>query len=96
MNQFVQFCKKHQLILIATIVGLIAASIYYFSGKSGLENSTRQLTSTDQSVEKVEIKEAAGGQKTAEIKCQNGESYEVYYPPGETDYRSIAASKCGE
>ncbi|MCC7432997.1 hypothetical protein IT412_05755 [Candidatus Peregrinibacteria bacterium] len=91
----VKFCKQHQIVLLATIIGLIAASIYYFSGKSSLDNSTRQLT-TDQSVEKVDIKESGNGQKTAEIKCQNGESYEVYYPPGETDYRSIAASKCSE
>jgi cell division protein YceG involved in septum cleavage len=90
-----QFFKKNLVIIIAIVVGLIAASIYYFSGQSSLQENTREL-SVQESISTVEVKEGSSGQKTVQIKCKDGSDYEVYYPPGSTDYSSISSSKCLE
>lgn len=82
------------VLIIATVVALLALAWYVLSGRSGLELKSRELKNADKNVEQINVKEEAQGQKTMEVKCKDGSSYDVYYPPGETNYDALAASKC--
>ena len=88
--------KKVELIVsvVAVLTGIIAVAIFYFSGQGDFELQKRQLENADSSVEKIYLETKEQGQKELQIKCKDGTSYDIYLPPGETNYDALAASKC--
>jgi hypothetical protein len=86
--------RKNLILVLAVLIALIAAAVYVFSGQSSLDLNTRELKNSDKNIEQVSVKQEDLGQKTLEVKCQDGSSYEVYLPPGETSYDALSASKC--
>jgi hypothetical protein len=86
--------REKIVLIVAVLVALAAVAWYLFSGRSNLDLKTRELQNSDPSVEQISVKEETQGQKTMEVKCKDGTDYDVYYPPGETNYDALAASKC--
>lgn len=86
--------REQKVLAFAVLIALIAAAYYFFSGHSNLDQNSRALTSSDSAVENISEQGGPDGQKTLEIKCKDGSSYDIYYPPGETNYDALAASKC--
>lgn len=81
--------KKYLPLFIAGGVALLAAIIYLTSGRGSLDNNMRELEKNS-TVEHVETKE-----NTVVVKCKNGESYEIVYKNGQTDYSGLVYDKCG-
>lgn len=89
--------KRDQIILIAALIlGLLAVIYYLLSGRGSFDQNFRDLQNSDAKVQAVSSTEGQNGEKEVEIKCKDGSSYDIYYPPGEKDYSSVAAGKCKE
>ncbi len=88
--------RQRLIILIAALAGLLVVGYYIWSGQAGLQKSSRDLQNSDKNIEQITVKEQQEGQKDVEVKCKDGSSYDIYYPPGETNYDSLAAGKCQE
>lgn len=87
--------KRDQIVLIgALIVALIVVILYYLSGQKSYDQNTRDLKNSDPKVQEITTTEGQIGEKDMQVKCKDGSSYDVYYPPGEKDYSSLSASKC--
>jgi len=82
------------VLIVAVILAAAAVIFYLLSGQSSLDANTRALKNSDQNVAQVSINNESQGQKNIEVKCQDGSSYDVYIPPGQTNYDALAASKC--
>ncbi len=82
--------KKYLPLFIALGIALIAAIYYFGSGHSSLDNNIRDLEKSS-TVENVQTKD----DNTIIVNCKNGESYEIYYPPGQTSYDNLVYDKCG-
>lgn len=89
-----QLTKEQQVFLIALIVAAIATIYYFMSGRGSYDQNIRELQSSDPQVQTITEKTGPEGQKDLEVKCEDGSSYEIYYPPGEGNYDSLSASKC--
>ena len=91
------FQKIKQLlpVIIAISIAVIVTAIYILSGKGNQDLNTRILEA-NQKVEKVETTTGNNGDKTTNVKCTNGSSYGVYYPPDSTDFSANAKVKCEE
>lgn len=85
---------KHPIKILAILLGIVAITLYIYSGRSSLDQNTRVLQNSDEKVESVNEFVSDTGEKTLLVECRDGSSYEVYYPAGETDYDAIAAGKC--
>lgn len=85
---------KYLPLFIAVDIAIIVLIIYIVSGQGNLNTTTRNLQNNDPKVESVEVRDGQKGEKNASIKCKDGSTYEIYYPPGETNYDAIGASKC--
>lgn len=85
---------KHSTKILAILLGIVAVAVYIYTGRSSLDQNTRELQSSDKKVESVNESVSETGDKTLLVECRDGSSYEVYYPPGETDYEAVAAGKC--
>lgn len=81
--------KKYLPLFIAGGIALLAAILYLTSGRGSLDNNTRELEKSS-TVEQVEVKE-----NTVVVKCKNGESYEIVYKNGQTDFNGLVYDKCG-
>jgi len=79
---------------IALFIALAVLAYYFFSGQGAANISTRQLQNSDPKVESVQIQDQSAGTKNASIKCKDGSTYDIYYPPGETNFDAVASSKC--
>ncbi len=86
--------QQQRVFLIAAILGLLALIFYLFSGRGSLDQNTRELRNSDPQVQDIISQDGPNGEKDFQVKCQDGSSYDVYYPPGENDYASLSASKC--
>lgn len=86
--------KKYAPFAIAFLVALTVLIYYIFSGQGSSDVSIRNLQNSDPKVESVQITDESAGQKNASIKCKDGSTYDIYYPPGETNFAAVAASKC--
>lgn len=80
--------------MVALLIATIALIYYIVSGQGSFNVSTRNLQNSDPKVESVQITDESSGQKNAAVKCKDGTSYDIYYPPGETNYDAVSASKC--
>lgn len=83
--------KKYIPLFVAAGAALIGAIWYIGTGRGSLDNNLRDLEKTS-TVQKVETK----ADNTVVITCKNGESYEIVYKPGQTDYQNLVYDKCGE
>jgi len=86
--------KQYAPFAIAFLVALIVLIYYIFSGQGSANVSIRTLQNNDPKVESVQITDQPAGTKNASIKCKDGSTYDVYYPPGETNFDAVSASKC--
>jgi hypothetical protein len=87
--------KKEQLyFLLAVTAALIALALYILFGRPDLEQGRRELENSDPSIESVKFDNQVEGQTTVTVNCDDGRSYQIYYPPGETDFEALRASKC--
>jgi hypothetical protein len=86
--------KEYAPFAAAFLIALIVLIYYIFSGQGSSNVSIRNLQNSDPKVESVKIQDEAAGQKNASIKCKDGSTYDIYYPPGETNFAAVAASKC--
>lgn len=87
--------SRDQIVLIiALAIGLAAVLYYLLSGQGGYDQNFRDLKNSDPAVQNVSTTQGPNGEKNMQVKCQDGSSYDVYYPPGEKDYSSLSASKC--
>ena len=85
--------KKFLPIIIILVIALALLVYHVISGRMSLDQSTEFLRH-DSSISDVQVKPAPEGQKTVSIKCQDGSTYQVYFPPGTTDYEALVNSKC--
>lgn len=83
--------KKYLPLMIAGGVALLVVIYYLSSGRSSLDNNMLQLEKAS-TVQHVEAKE----DNTVVVNCKNGESYEIVYQPGQTNYQDLVYDKCGE
>lgn len=82
---------KNRIPLYAAIAIAIIAVIYYiFSGQGSLDLGTRQLNNTKQ-IEKID----AGNPQDIKVKCKNGESYQILFKPGQSNYSDLIFNACG-
>ncbi len=82
---------KKYLPFIAGGIALVGAVYYFGSGQSSLNNNVRALEKSS-GVHYVE----SGVSNNVVIKCKNGESYEIVYQDGQTNYQDLVYNKCGE
>jgi hypothetical protein len=83
--------KKYLHLFIAVGIALAVAIYYFASGNSSLNNNIRELEKSS-TIEKVQTTDS----NTVVVKCKNGESYEIVYQPGQTNYQDLVYNKCGE
>lgn len=87
--------KRDQIaLIIGLVVGLIAVIYYLAIGQGSYDKNSRELKNSDPQVQEVSSIDGQNGEKELQVKCKDGSSYDVYYPPGEKDYSSLASSKC--
>ena len=85
--------NRRHVIIVAIVAAVIGIIIYTFSGRANFDQNKHALQNSQQ-VGDVTLNTDAAGQTTATVNCDDGSSYDIYYPPGETDYSSVAANKC--
>lgn len=85
--------KNKLPILVAIFIAIIVVIFYIMSGKGSQDLNTRLLQSNSK-VENVETKSTNKGDQTTVVKCKNGSSYGVYYPPGSTNFTANGNVKC--
>lgn len=83
--------KKYLPIFVAGGMAIIVAGYYLISGRGSLDNNLRQLEKSAP-VEKVETTD----NNSVVVRCKNGESYEIVYEQGQTNYQDLVYDKCGE
>jgi|GEM_PF-5328237 len=86
--------KDQKIFILALLLATVITVVYLVSGQKSFDQNSRELKNSDPAVKEVKEKASSNGQKEFEVKCQDGSSYDVYYPPGEGDYDSLSASKC--
>ncbi len=84
---------RRQVIIIAMILAFIGVVIYTFSGRANFDQN-KHILQDSQQIGDVTLNTDSNGQTTATVNCDDGSSYDIYYPPGETDYSSVGANKC--
>lgn len=82
--------KKYLPLIIALVVALIVAGYYLTSGRNSLDQNVSQLEKTT-TVEQVQTVNNG-----VIVKCKNGETYEVTYQPGQTNFQDLVFNKCGQ
>lgn len=82
------------IVTIAILAGLAGVVFYIISGQGSFELQKRQLQNTDSAVEDIKVETQPEGGKDITVNCEDGTSYDIYLPPGETNYDAVAASKC--
>ncbi len=85
---------EFKLLIIAILFGLIITIIYSYSTKKNLDDNYMSLKQFNNEIKSVDIQEESTGDKTIEVKCKDGSSYQIYYPEGEENHQSLSASKC--
>lgn len=85
--------NRRQVIIIAIIFAVIGVVIYTFSGRANFDQNKHALQDYQQ-IGDVTLNTDSAGQTNVTINCEDGSSYDIYYPPGETDYSSVGANKC--
>jgi hypothetical protein len=82
--------KKFAPFLIAIVIALLGMTYYILSGRSNLDQNVRALKTSDQ------VKKTSTGENNSMvIDCANGESYEIVYPKGQTNFEDLVYNKCG-
>jgi spore coat protein U-like protein len=82
--------SKWKPIIIAVAIALIAVIYYIASGRSSLDLNTRELGKTGN----VAAVESAEPQKV-QIKCKNGETYEIVFDKAQQNYDHLVFDACG-
>ena len=77
--------------LIAVGIALIVVVYYVISGQNSMNLNLRQLESNTQ-IEKAQ----PTNKNSVVIKCKNGESYEIVYKSGQTNFQDLVYNKCGQ
>ena len=86
--------RDQKIFILALLIATIITVVYLVSGRKSYDQNFRELKNSDPQVKEVSEKSSSNGEKELEVKCQDGSSYDVYYPPGENNYDSLSASKC--
>lgn len=86
--------RDQKIFILALLIATIITVFYLLSGQKSYDQNFRELKNSDPQVKEVSEKSSSNGEKELEVKCQDGSSYDVYYPPGENNYDSLSASKC--
>lgn len=92
--KFKNLKKEYKLLIIAILFGLIITIIYLFSTKKNFDDNYMILKQFNPEIKSINVQEELTGNKTIEVKCKDGSSYQIYYPDGEENYQSLSASKC--
>ena len=90
MDQPKPFWQKWAPFLIAIAIALMVVIYYVVSGRSSMDLNLRQLEKSTQ-IERT----VATGDNTVVIKCKNGESYQIVYKAGQTNFQDLVYNKCG-
>jgi len=75
---------------IAIAIGVVAMVFYIASGRSSYDRSVRDLTKGD-SIDKIE----SADPKKIEVKCKNGENYEIAFSDDQGSYDDLIFDACG-
>jgi len=75
---------------IAIGVGLIAMAYYIVSGRGSYDLNVRDLAANDK-IEKIE----SGDMNRIQVKCKNGENYEISFSDGLGSYDDMIFNACG-
>jgi cell division protein FtsL len=86
--------RDQKILILALLIASIITVVYLVSGQKSYDQNSRELKNSDPEVKEVKEKSNSNGEKLLEVKCQDGSSYDIYYPPGEGNYDSLSASKC--
>ena len=81
--------KKLLPLFIAAGVALVVVIYYLSSGRSSLDQNIRQLEKSSP-VQHIQTTD-----NTVLVNCKNGESYEIVYQPGQTNFQNLVYDKCG-
>jgi|GEM_PF-3362576 len=82
--------QKYLPLFIAGGLALIVVIYYVSSGQSSRDTNISNLEKSS-SVQKVETKE----NNTVLVNCKNGESYQVVFQAGQTNYDNMLYDRCG-
>ncbi len=82
--------KKWLPFIIALGLGLLAAIYYIASGRGSYDLGVRDLAK-DQQIEHV----TAGDAKKIQVKCKNGENYEITFNQDRGSYADLIFNACG-
>ena len=79
---------------IAIAGGTAAMTYYIVSGRSSYDLGVRNLANGNDGGSAIEKIESADP-KSIQIKCKNGENYEISFSDGRADYDEMIFNACG-
>jgi len=77
-------------LIIALVIGLVAAAYYVWSGKSSFDLNMRGLAGQGNVAQVM-----AGDAKNISVKCKNGENYEISFKEDQGNYANLVFNACG-
>lgn len=89
---------KWSPVLLAVALGIMVSGYYVFSGRGSYEHNVRQLQENQEKVDHVatdKLQSVSGSKNSLTIKCKNGESYEIVFKEGQTNFDDLVYDKCG-
>ncbi|HLG25560.1 MAG TPA: hypothetical protein VI588_02080 [Candidatus Gracilibacteria bacterium] len=75
---------------VAFAIGLVAVGYYVFSGRGSLDLQTRELTNSS-NIAEVNL----SNRQRINIKCRNGEAYEIVFTEDQPNYDQLIFDSCG-
>ncbi len=84
--------SSRRIYLIAAIAAIIIAAIYIYTGQAKLDQNRQQLLHSEE-VTDVQTSNQDGA-RLVTVTCDDGREYEIFYPPGSTDFETLKSSKC--
>lgn len=82
------------VVVAGVLAALLALSFYLYFGRPALWQGKRELENSSLDVRSVQVEDQPQGSSTVTVYCEDGSSYEIYFPAGETNYEAVRAAKC--
>ena len=83
--------NRHHPLLLTLAVALILAFLYLNSGTGSLNSNVHELEKAS-TIEQVQ----PSADNKVVVKCRNGDTYEIVYQDGQTNYQDLVYNRCGE
>ena len=87
----INFRSKWAPLIIAVAIAFAVVIYYVSSGRSSYDLQVREL-GKNSDVQKID----ASDSKKINVKCKNGENYQIDFSSGQADYQGLIFNACGE